>query len=154
MDIAPQSEFNFFISLTVAMLAGAFIGVERKMKGKSAGLKTNTLVAVGASLFVNISFFYVDMENVDMLRVITQVIVGVGFLGAGVIIQEKQRIKGLATAATIWCSAGVGCLAALQLYIQLVIAVIIIIFINLVFGFLNKKVDQISNQVDKQRSNE
>lgn len=128
---------DFILTLCAAMIAGVCVGIERQMKNKNAGLKTNALVAVGAAIFVNISYKYLGIEQVDVSRIISQVIVGVGFLGAGVIIQGKKRIKGLATAAAIWCSAGLGCLAALKMYVELGIATALIVFINLVFGFLN-----------------
>lgn len=138
--MTPLSELDFIINSVVAMLAGACIGIERQIKNKNAGIKTNALVAVGAAIFINISYHYVGLNNVDESRIISQLIVGVGFLGAGVIVQEKQQIRGLATAAAIWCSAGLGCLAALRLYIELVASTVLIVMINIVFGYLNRKI--------------
>lgn len=132
------SYIDFIISLVAAMVAGVVIGIERQMKKKNAGLKTNALVAVGAAIFVNISYRYMGMDDVDISRIISQIIVGVGFLGAGVIVKNEERISGLATAASIWCSAGLGCLAALKMYVELATATILIVSINLIFGYLNR----------------
>ncbi|NNE32810.1 MAG: MgtC/SapB family protein [Winogradskyella sp.] len=132
------NNLDFIISIVIAMIAGVSIGLERQLKKKNAGLKTNALVAVGAAIYINISYKFMGMDNVDITRIISQVIVGVGFLGAGVIVKNKKRIKGLATAASIWCSAGLGCLAGLKMHFELVSATILIVGINIIFGFLNK----------------
>lgn len=132
----PPSTYEFIIILLVAMVAGICVGLEREMKNKNAGLKTNALVAVGAAIFVSISFHFIGIANVDAGRILSQVIVGVGFLGAGVIIQRHDHVRGLATAASIWCSAALGCLAALRMYMELAVAVGLIVAINLVLGYL------------------
>jgi len=129
---------DFIINIVVAMAAGVCIGLERQIKDKNAGIKTNALVAVGAAIYVNISYQFLNIPDVDISRIISQVIVGVGFLGAGVIVQGKKSIKGLATAAAIWCSAGLGCLAALKMYIPLLVSTILIILINLFFGYCSR----------------
>ena len=95
-------------------------------------------MAVGAAIYINISYQYMGMDNVDISRIISQIIVGVGFLGAGVIVKNEEHISGLATAASIWCSAGLGCLAALKMYVELATATILIVSINLIFGYLNR----------------
>lgn len=136
----PLGELDFIINIIIAMCAGACVGIERQMNLKNAGIKTYALVAVGAAIFINISYHYINLNNVDESRIISQLIVGVGFLGAGVIVKDKRHIKGLATAAAIWCSAGLGCLAALQLYVELVASTALIVIINVVFGYLNRKI--------------
>nr|WP_262987130.1 MgtC/SapB family protein [Aequorivita vladivostokensis] len=88
------------------------------------------------------------MENVDLTRITGQIVVGVGFLGAGVIVKRKKEISGLATAAAIWCSAALGCLAALGMYAELAASTLIIVFINLVLGYYNKKIYK-NNQADQ-----
>ena len=138
----PLDSFDFAITVFAAIIAGCAIGIERQLKHKNAGLKTNALVAFGAAIFVNISKIYIDMADVDESRILSQIIVGVGFLGAGVILHRKGHISGLATAASIWCSAALGCLAALKLYIPLVISTFLIVLINLIFGYWNKKINQ------------
>lgn len=137
----------FAIKAGAAILAGFCMGFERQLKGKHAGLKTNTLVALGSTIFVTIALLFKDSDKTDMTRIIGQVVVGVGFLGAGVIMQrkEEEEVKGLATAATIWCSAAAGCLAALELYQPLFIFTALVVIINLTLGYLNKKMSENSN---------
>ena len=125
------NHMDFIISLVAAMLAGVVIGIERQMKMKNAGLKTNALVAVCAAILVNISHSFKGIDGVDNSRIISQIIVGVGFLGAGAIMKRKNNVSGLATAASTWCSAGLGCLAALKFYVELVSATGLIVSITL-----------------------
>ncbi|MBT8319881.1 MAG: MgtC/SapB family protein, partial [Gramella sp.] len=117
-------------------------GLERQFKGKPAGLKTNMLVGLGASGFIIISLLFMDSGGTDMTRIVGQVVVGVGFLGAGVILHGKDgnKVEGLATAATIWCSAAAGCFAGFGLYLPLLAFTAFVVIINLVFGYLNVKV--------------
>ncbi|EKF56004.1 Mg(2+) transport protein C, mgtC family protein [Galbibacter marinus] len=128
---------DFMYKILAASLAGLLIGLERQYKGKSAGLKTNTIVAIGASIFIMLSLEFENRVGVDITRVLGQIVVGVGFLGAGVIVQRKDKIKGLTTAATIWCSAAAGCLAAYGFYGELAFATVVIVAINLVFGWVD-----------------
>lgn len=133
---------DFLFKTGAAIVSGFCMGFERQMKGKPAGLKTNTLVALGSSIFVLVSSMFQNAEGTDMTRIVGQIVVGVGFLGAGVILQrqDEKKVAGLATAATIWCSAGSGCLAAVGMYIQLFLFTAMVIGINIVFGYLNHKV--------------
>jgi len=149
MEYTDLHYTDFIISIIAAMAAGLFIGIERQMKNKNAGLKTNALVAVGAAIFVTISYEFIGVDHVDESRILSQVVVGVGFLGAGVILKKNNEITGLATAASIWCSAGLGCLAALQLYIELLASTILIVLINLVFGAINKYIDKKNDDYDQ-----
>ncbi|MDG3582102.1 MULTISPECIES: MgtC/SapB family protein [Galbibacter] len=139
---------NFILKTTAATISGLLIGLEREYKGKSAGLKTNTLVAIGACTFVIISLQYEHQFGVDITRVLSQVIVGIGFLGAGVILQKEDKIKGLTTAATIWCSAAAGCLAAAGLYVELALMTILVVLINVVFGYVDTKIEKNKKRTD------
>lgn len=132
---------DFLMKTGAAIVAGFFMGLERQIKGKPAGLKTNTLVALGATVFIIVSFAFANDQGTDMTRILGQIVVGVGFLGAGVILQREKEYKvaGLATAATIWCSAAAGCLAALGLYLPLLLFTAMVVVINLAFGYLNSK---------------
>ncbi|MCH4824444.1 MgtC/SapB family protein [Gramella lutea] len=132
---------EFLLKNGAAALAGLLMGLERQSKGKPAGLKTNMLVALGASSFIIISLLFRDSGGTDMTRIVGQVVVGVGFLGAGVILhgEKGKKVEGLATAATIWCSAAAGCFAGFALYLPLLIFTIFVVIINLVFGYLNLK---------------
>ena len=112
----------FLSRLFLALLLGAGIGVERQIKQRSAGLITNALVALGACMFILVSEIVAGKGNYDNLRVVAQIVTGVGFLGAGVIMRDGFTIHGLNTAATIWCSAAVGSLCGFGLYAEAAIA--------------------------------
>jgi len=104
-----QEFLNTFISLFVALLLGTAIGAERQYRQRTAGLRTNALVALGASAFVDLGMRL--NGNAGGTQVLAYVASGVGFLGAGVILKEGMNIRGLNTAATIWCSAVTGAFA-------------------------------------------
>ncbi len=92
-----------------AFVLGTLIGLERQWRQRSAGLRTNVLVAVGAAAFSDLGFRLLGVEGAT--RIISYVVSGIGFLGAGVILKDGTNIRGLNTAATLWCSAAVGTLS-------------------------------------------
>jgi putative Mg2+ transporter-C (MgtC) family protein len=100
---------DFALRLAVGVGCGALIGLERQWRARMAGLRTNALVAGGATLFV---LYAVATEDSSPTRVASYVVSGIGFLGGGVILREGFNVRGLNTAATLWCSAAVGVLAA------------------------------------------
>ncbi|MER5637301.1 MgtC/SapB family protein [Kitasatospora sp. NPDC002227] len=102
--------FDFILRLAVGVACGALIGVERQWRARMAGLRTNALVAAGATLFVLYSEAVGDAGSPT--RVAAYVVSGIGFLGGGVILRDGAGVRGLNTAATLWCSAAVGVLAA------------------------------------------
>ncbi|MCK0130889.1 MgtC/SapB family protein [Flavobacteriaceae bacterium F08102] len=142
----PQGTGEFALNLCLAILGGLLIGLEREIKGKSAGLKTNALVAVGAAVFIMVSLKFYSSDKIDPTRVIGQVVTGIGFLGAGVILKRHNEISGLTTAATVWCSAAVGCLAAIELYAELLIFVLAVVFINLIFGLIDHLIGKVKKR--------
>ena len=122
---------DFILRLGVALLAGLCIGLERQWHHKESGLHTNMLVATGSAIFVLLSIKYITIsETVDVTRIIAQVVTGVGFLGAGVIFREGTSVHGLTSAATIWCSAAIGCVAASGYFLETIICTLFIIIIN------------------------
>lgn len=123
--------------LLCALVAGMAIGIERQLRRRNAGLAVNALVSVGACVFILLSesVIMTAMQsggpvNNDNLRVLSQVVTGIGFLGAGVIMKDGFTIHGLNSAATIWCSAAVGCLCGYGMWRQAGIAILVILFIN------------------------
>jgi putative Mg2+ transporter-C (MgtC) family protein len=102
-------EATFTLNVGVALLLGLAIGLERQLHQHPAGLRTNALVCAGAAMFVSISRLLEHDGSVT--RVAAQVVSGIGFLGGGVILREGLTVKGMTTAATLWCSAAVGTLA-------------------------------------------
>lgn len=133
---------DFALQTGLAMASGLCIGLERELKGKQAGLKTNMLVAIGAAVFVAISLHFRGEAGADITRVLSQVVIGVGFLGGGAILQKSNKIEGLTTAATIWCSAGAGCLAAISMFGELAFLTVLVVLINSVFGYIDKKIEE------------
>ena len=129
---------EFIIRLLAATAAGAAVGLEREINNKSAGLRTNTLVSIGAAIYVLISLEVLNESEGDASRIVGQIITGIGFLGAGVILHRGPSVHGLTTAATIWCSAALGCLAALAMYWQLIIAALLVLMVNLAFKLTDK----------------
>ena len=127
----------FLNRLLCALIGGVLIGIERQLRKRNAGLAVNALVSVGACLFILISESVIMAAvlsggpvNNDNLSVLSQVVTGVGFLGAGVILKDGFTIHGLNSAATVWCSAAVGCMCGYGMWRQSGIAVLVILFIN------------------------
>ena len=127
----------FSSRIIIALVCGILIGLERQLRQRSAGLTTNALVAVGASIFILISETVIANAvaaggpvNNDNLRVLAQIVTGMGFLGAGVILRDGFTIHGLNSAATLWCSAAVGSMCGYGLWKYAIIAVSVILFIN------------------------
>lgn len=123
------------IKLGMALLCGFLLGMEREMKDKPAGLRTLILIAVGAALYMIVSDLIARVTEgpeaitrVDPSRMASQVVSGIGFLGAGAIIQSRGSIRGLTTAATIWVAAGIGlCIGAGFPLIGLAITVLVLV---------------------------
>lgn len=142
---------EFLIRLLIATIAGGALGLERESNNKNAGLRTNTLVSVGASIFIMISLNIIEETNTgDPTRVLGQIVTGIGFLGAGVILHQGVNVKGLTTAATVWCSAALGCLAGFGFYWEVAAATILIIFINTSF----RKADNWVQKIFKKKNGE
>lgn len=106
------SYLDTFVSLLSAFVLGTLIGAERQYRQRSAGLRTNALVAVGAAAFVDLALLIAGSDGA--VRVIAYVVSGIGFLGAGVIMKEGPNVRGLNTAATLWASAAVGACAGVD----------------------------------------
>lgn len=119
--------------LVLSLLLGATIGIERRRKGQIAGLRTFALISMGATLAMLISIYipqeYMGLKNGDPGRIAAQVVSGVGFLGAGAIIQMKGSVRGLTTAAGIWMTACIGLAVGAGMYLISIIATLLIIFI-------------------------
>lgn len=132
--------FEFIIRLFAASIAGGALGIERESSNKSAGLRTNMIVSVGASIYVMISTSILEGSTTgDPSRVMGQIVTGIGFLGAGVIMHQGSNVKGLTTAATIWSSAALGCLAGFGMYWELAASTVLIIIINSVLRKIDNR---------------
>ena len=129
------------INLAVAFCLSAAIGFERQWRNRLAGLRTNTLVALGAASFV--VFAALVPGEGSPTRVAAQVVSGIGFLGAGLIFREGMSVRGLNTAATLWCSAAIGVLAGAGYLAYATLATGFVVFVNLllrpVVNFINRQ---------------
>ncbi len=119
--------------LILSMLLGAIVGYERKRKGQPAGVRTFSLIAMGSTLAMLLSIYvpqeYMGLKNGDPGRIAAQVITGIGFLGAGAIIQMKGSVRGLTTAAGIWMVAIIGMAVGVGMYVLSALACLLILFI-------------------------
>ncbi|WP_018151279.1 MgtC/SapB family protein [Leeia oryzae] len=130
---------DFLIRSVMALLLGSLIGAERQWHHRLAGLKTNALVSGGAMLFVSASFFF--PEEVGGQRIAAQVVSGIGFLGAGLMFREGITVKGLNTAATLWCAAAVGILTGAGALKEASIATLVIVIANVVLRDIAIRMD-------------
>ncbi len=115
LRFSAGEEFTMLARVAIAALGGAVIGFERRQAGKSAGMRTLMLVAMGAALFTLVSIF--GFEGHDPSRVASGIVAGVGFLGAGAILRDGTSIRGLTTAASVWVAAAAGAAAGAGLYL-------------------------------------
>lgn len=131
---------DFIIRLIFAFILGASIGFERQWRQRMASLRTNTLVATGAALFVMMSVMVTNDSSPT--RIAAQVVSGIGFLGAGVIMRDGLNIRGLNTAATLWCSAAIGTMCGSGFLIEAVIGAGVILLANIMLRPLAQKVNK------------
>ena len=120
---------EFLIRLIVAFLLGSVIGLERQWRQRLAGLRTNTLVATGAALFVMLSALTPGDSSPN--RVAAQVVSGIGFLAGGVIFREGLTVRGLNTAATLWCAAAIGAMSGAGLLFHASMGTVAVLVANL-----------------------
>ena len=106
-QLTPWIEVDLVIRLLISVVFGGAIGYERRRAGKPAGLRTNSLVCMGATLFT-IASVYGFGESADPSRVAAAIAVGIGFIGAGTIIKHEREVAGLTTAASVWAASGTG----------------------------------------------
>lgn len=128
-DLSPQMEFDLAIRLTIGLVLGAIIGFERELHRQPAGFRTHSLVALGAALFTIVSAYGFVGDQVDPTRIAAQIVSGIGFIGAGTILQHRGNIKGLTTAASLWAVAAIGTAAGAGLLLMAVIGTILILVV-------------------------
>lgn len=132
--------------LVLSMLLGAVVGYERKRKGQTAGVRTFSLISMGATLAMLLSIYvpqeYMGLKNGDPGRIAAQVITGIGFLGAGAIIQMKGSVRGLTTAAGIWMVAIIGMAVGLGMYWLSVVASGLIIFVLVLLERIEQRISR------------
>lgn len=126
------TELRILLDLLLSVALGFIIGLERKMRSKEAGIRTHTIVCVGAALMMVVSKYAFGSEA-DSARVAAQIVSGVGFLGAGMIVYRKHEVHGLTTAAGVWATAGVGMACGGRLYIVAVGATLLLLIVQFIF---------------------
>ena len=123
-----------FIKLLSALVAGGLVGAERERSRKAVGLRTLILISTGSALFTILSIHMVGTTSNDPGRIAANIVTGIGFLGAGVILEERGRVTGLTTAATIWLSAALGMAAGMGEFILLAITTALAMIVLLLFS--------------------
>lgn len=120
------------IQLILALLLGTLIGIERTFAGKTAGMRTFSLVSMGSCLFIVVSKLvteqYIGMTNFDPLRLAAGIVMGIGFLGGGLIVFRENRLSGLTTAAALWVACGIGIAVGFELFGIAISATILTLF--------------------------
>ena len=147
MTIYPED----ILKLLLAMALGGMLGAERELRDKDAGLRTLMFISTGATIFTIISLRMSQLGAIgDPARVAAQIVSGIGFLGAGVILREHGQIRGLTTAATIWLAAALGMGVGLGQYLISTLAAVIIMLTLLVFPHLEAQIGKLSRSITYQ----
>ena len=149
MDLTNAAIIDLIIKLVLAVVLGASLGLERSLAGKTAGMRTYTLVSMGAALFVIISELVSQRYMtelgirgaIDPLRVASQIVMGIGFLGAGLIVFQENKLRGLTTAAGLWVAAGLGMAIGYGLYILALIVAALTLFTFTVLWYVEQYVE-------------
>lgn len=131
------------LSLLVALSLGAFIGLERELSDKAAGLRTNILICVGSALFAILSKHLAVTAGSDTTRISAQIVSGIGFLGAGAIMRDGEQVTGLTTAATIWVVAAIGVTVGYGFYSLAAVTAVMTLIVQSVFPHLDTMIDEL-----------
>ena len=128
-DLSLATQFDLALRLTVGLVLGAIIGFERELQRQPAGFRTHSLVSLGAALFTVVSAYGFTGDLVDPTRIAAQIVSGIGFIGAGTILQHRGHIRGLTTAASLWAVAAIGTAAGAGLFIVAVVGTLLILVV-------------------------
>ncbi len=143
---------DILLKLIVSVFLGMLIGAERLLVHKEAGMKTHSLVALGATLFILVSEFlsekYSGISGFNPGMIAANIIVGIGFLGAGMIMFRDSRMRGLTTAGGLWVTAGIGMAVGFGLFSLAFISAVLVLFIFIVMNIIEKPIRKISDEND------
>ena len=128
-NLTVDTELNLALRLTVGLVLGAVIGFERELHRQPAGFRTHSLVALGAALFTIVSAYGFSGPLVDPTRIAAQIVSGIGFIGAGTILQYRGHIRGLTTAASLWAVAAIGTAAGAGMFVMAVTGTLLILVV-------------------------
>lgn len=132
---------DLILKLILSAIIGGIIGLEREMAEKPAGVRTNSLICLGSTLIMIVSIYVhqnYGTQGADPARIAAHVIAGIGFIGAGVILQSRGSVRGLTTAATIWAVAGIGLAIGCGFYAAALVSACIILIVLLIIGRIEK----------------
>ena len=128
-ELAFDTQVNLGLRLTLGLVLGAIVGFEREFHRQPAGFRTHSLVALGSALFTIVSGFAFDGPGADPTRIAAQIVSGIGFIGAGTILQYRGNIRGLTTAASLWSVAAVGMAAGAGMWILAIMATVLMLIV-------------------------
>ena len=143
-----MSYMDFASRIILSMILGFLIGLERQMTGHLVGIRINVLICLGTSFF---TMFPLIHGSDQVFRVGSAIISGVGFLCSGVIFKENGSVRGMNTAATLWCTAAIGILSTSEQPVWAILATVILVSSNLILRPLARKIDVVGNQSDRER---
>jgi len=148
----PQN-LEIFGQLLLAVTLGSLIGMERELRGRLAGVKTHALVCLGAGLFTVLSTIgfgeFVSGTGLDPSRVASQIVVGIGFLGAGLIVFQQSQIQGLTTAAGIWTTAAIGMAIGVKFYFVALFTTFLVLLVYAVLYYFEIFIDRFRDKTRK-----
>ncbi|HEX9634129.1 MAG TPA: MgtC/SapB family protein [Candidatus Limnocylindria bacterium] len=128
-DLSPELQLELGLRLAAGLVLGAVIGFERELHRQPAGFRTHSLVALGAALFTVVSAYGFAGPMVDPTRIAAQIVSGIGFIGAGTILQHRGSVRGLTTAASLWAVAAIGTAAGAGLLVMAVVGTLLILVV-------------------------
>jgi putative Mg2+ transporter-C (MgtC) family protein len=152
MEQFLSQNYEVILRLVVAVVLGLVVGAERLLVHKEAGMKTHALVSIGAAVFALISEElvqkYINLPGLNPTMIPAQIVLGIGFLGAGLIMLQGSRLRGLTTATGLWVVAGVGLASGLGFYALAIIATILILLILTLVNILEKPIRKITGGLE------
>ena len=143
---------GFWIKIIISICCGTIIGLERQLKGKPSGIRTSIFICLGTSVFITLGVSHIN-ENTDITRVLGQVVTGIGFLGAGVIISREGLVLGITSASVIWTLAGIGSMIGFGNYLEAIILSVITLCILVIAGLIENKFPGLHRDLYSQNGN-
>lgn len=143
-----SQNFQMIFQILLALVLGMTIGIEREHRKKSAGMRTFALVSLGSALFTIISVNgfqdFVSISSYDPSRVVSQIVVGIGFIGAGLIFLKENKVQGLTTAAGLWATAAIGASVGLRLYFLAIFAALAVLSVLWLLRAIENKIPRVN----------
>ncbi|MDD5721450.1 MAG: MgtC/SapB family protein [Candidatus Pacebacteria bacterium] len=144
---------DVILKLVVAVGLGLLVGAERFFVHKDAGMKTHALVSLGSAVFVLVSEAlvqkYINLPGLNPVMIPSQIVVGIGFLGAGSIMLYGSQLRGLTTAGGLWVTAGIGMAAGFGLYSLAILVTVLVLLILVLINILEKPIRKIVEEIDQ-----